>query len=547
MSEKASNVASGSGQQPQSEKRKTTSTKECMTGSTPEKKRFTPTIPPKRDRVIVKKSEPLKDEKSAQPDSVPRRENCGRGYVKNVMALNRISTRRRIMLSGTPLQNNLMEFFTMVEFVNPGLLGTNTQFEENFVKVFVKGQTVDSELSDVRAMKVRSFILHKTLENTLQRFDINVLTPFLPPKLEYVVSVRLSELQIKLYKSYLENVTKGSAVQPTESKVVNAGLFHDYQKLSQICTHPKALILAVSKTEEESDLEEKQELADQASSSTWWSDLVSDEEINKIDHGGKILLLMDILRHCEKIGEKLLVFSQSLAALDLIEEFLANNASEVSKTWNLNKDYFRMDGSTKPEKRLEWGTAFNDPKNPRARFFLTSTKAGGIGINLKGANRVIIFDVSWNPSVDEQSVFRAYRLGQHKPCYVYRFVAQGTMEEIMYYRQVEKLALSRRIVDGEQTERHFASNDLKDLYAFDPDGLIRLPDSDLGHEKFLPPKDDLLRELMEGMGKWIGGYREHDCLLQNRPEDELDDGEQEAIWKIFQTKKVSFSIPEVPK
>jgi transcriptional regulator ATRX len=81
----------------------------------------------------------------------------------------------------------------------------------------------------------------------------------------------------------------------------------------------------------------------------------------------------------------------------------------VSKTWNLNKDYFRMDGSTKPEKRLEWGTAFNDPKNPRARLFLTSTKAGGIGINLKGANRVVIFDVSWNPSVDEQSVFRAYR------------------------------------------------------------------------------------------------------------------------------------------
>jgi transcriptional regulator ATRX len=80
-------------------------------------------------------------------------------------ALNRISTRRRIMLSGTPLQNNLMEFFSMVQFVNRGLLGTNTQFEENFVKVFVKGQTVDSELSDVRAMKVRSFILHKTLES----------------------------------------------------------------------------------------------------------------------------------------------------------------------------------------------------------------------------------------------------------------------------------------------------------------------------------------------------------------------------------------------
>lgn len=144
------------------------------------------------------------------------------------------------------------------------------------------------------------------------------------------------------------------------------------------------------------------------------------------------------------------------------------------------------------------------------------------------------------------------------------------MEEIIYYRQastpmlvinktsyfhvlllcflqVKKLALSRRIVDGEHTDRHFASNDLKDLYAFDPDGLIRLPDSDLGHDKFLPPSDKLLRELMEGMGKWIGGYREHDCLLQNRPEDQLNDGEQAAILKIFQTKKVSFSIPEVPK
>ncbi len=82
------------------------------------------------------------------------------------------------------------------------------------------------------------------MSDTVQRFDSNVLAPFLPPKLEYVVSVRMSELQIKLYLHYLENFTKGGAIQPTGSKVESAGLFSDYQQLSRVWTHPKALLLA---------------------------------------------------------------------------------------------------------------------------------------------------------------------------------------------------------------------------------------------------------------------------------------------------------------
>lgn len=178
----------------------------------------------------------------------------------------------------------------------------------------------------------------------------------------------------------------------------------------------------------------------------WWSNLIANENLNSAEHSGKIVLLMDILQQCALIGDKILVFSQSLTTLDLIEEFLAvedmrNQVQDagtrpvsencylslndkikrhllifsilfpqkVIGTWSLNEDYFRLDGATSSEQRQKWCSAFNDPLNVRSRLFLISTRAGGIGINLVGANRAIIFDASWNPSHDLQSVYRVYR------------------------------------------------------------------------------------------------------------------------------------------
>ena len=154
-------------------------------------------------------------------------------------------------------------------------------------------------------------------------------------------------------------------------------------------------------------------------------DAEDEDELLNVELGSKMIILMDILRECYLIGDKVLVFSQSLLSLDLIETFLHYSQGEDSAdnwSWTHGRDYYRMDGSTAPDVRKKWCSYFNNKKHTDMRLFLISTKAGGLGINLVAANRVIIFDASWNPAHDVQSIFRVYRFGQEKPVYIYRYL-----------------------------------------------------------------------------------------------------------------------------
>lgn len=233
------------------------------------------------------------------------------------------------------------------------------------------------------------------------------------------------------------------------------------------------------------------------------------------------------------------MFSQSLYSLDVIEHFLnyideqtQQNVANTSFTgsWTLGQDYFRLDGSTPVEQRNANCKHFNSPSNPRARLFLISTRAGGLGINLVAANRVIIFDVSWNPSHDIQSIFRVYRFGQKKPCYIYRFLAMGTMEEKIYERQVTKQAISKRVIDEQQIDRHYNQNDLQELYKYELE-----PDD----ERILPklPKDRLFAEMLKKYEDMIYKYHEHDTLLENKEEETLDEEERRQAWEEFEQEK----------
>ncbi|CAJ0940780.1 unnamed protein product, partial [Ranitomeya imitator] len=233
----------------------------------------------------------------------------------------------------------------------------------------------------------------------------------------------------------------------------------------------------------------------------WYKDFVTDADAEIIEHSGKIFLLFEILRMAEELGDKVLVFSQSLISLDLIEDFLeiasVDRSSEEAESkpviykgegkWFRNIDYYRLDGSTSAQTRKKWAEEFNDVTNVRGRLFLISTKAGSLGINLVAANRVIIFDASWNPSYDVQSIFR------------------GTMEEKIYDRQVTKQSLSFRVIDQQQIERHFTMNELTELYAFEPD-LIDDPNSEKKKKREIPklPRDTVLAELLQIRKEQIG-------------------------------------------
>ncbi|KAL5240096.1 hypothetical protein ACI65C_007506 [Semiaphis heraclei] len=470
-------------------------------------------------------------------------------------AVNRIKSLRRIVLTGTPLQNNLREYHCMVDFIRPNLLGSIKDFTNRFINPITNGQYSDSTAMDVKLMKRRSHVLHRMLEGFVQRFDYSVLTPFLPPKHEYVIYLKLADKQIELYQKYLDEYRQ-------------LDLFSNYHMLQMVWTHPRLLALYLKRIETK---QEKQKLKDAESrfihneSSddensnsvdeleipgfdlpntknpdtrylTWWKPLVSRAELESVYPYSKFLMMFSILQECESIGDKVLLFSQSLFTLDLIQDFLENaediedKGGPYGKSWDHGVDFYRIDGSVSSRTREIFCEKFNNADNTRMRLLLLSTKAFNLGINLVGANRVIIFDVTWNPSLNVQSIFRVFRFGQKKPCYVYRLISEGTMEQKIYERQISKLSTAFRVIDEHQIDRHFNLKCQEELYEFEPHTTTLKPTLNL-------PKDRLMAELILKHKDLVMDILEHDSLLQNNEAEELDENDRNAAWEDYEKER----------
>ncbi|KZT54882.1 hypothetical protein CALCODRAFT_472835 [Calocera cornea HHB12733] len=383
-----------------------------------------------------------------------------------------LKTKRRIILSGTPIQNDLSEFWSMADFCNPGLLGDYNSFKRIYEQPILRSRmpnctSKNKELGNARSEQLltasKSFVLRRTAD---------ILTSYLPPKYEYVVFIRPTQLQLDLMASMLSD--------KSVTRLISSGMAQSLQMmnlLGKICTSP--ILLKAGDAVEDPGSDEMKNTK---------SILPRQMEESDSSTSGKLITLVNLLSTLRKsTDEKAIIVSQFTKTLDLIEAIC--NKMRWSRT--------RLDGSTAQDERDRRVTEFNRSDQSSCFVFLLSLKAGGVGLNLVGASRLILLDSSWNPAHDLQAMARIHRDGQKKPVHIYRFLTTGTIDEKIYMRQVIKMGLSNALMagdgDGKSKVDSFTPAELRDLFRVHPHTPCHTHDllyCDCAASKALDDEDD---------------------------------------------------------
>ena len=475
---------------------------------------------------------------------------CDEGHrIKNKdasisKALKAIKTKRRAVLTGYPLQNNLEEYWCMVDFVRPDFLGTLPEFNNRFANPIKNGQCSDSKEEDKEFMRDRSFVLHHMLEGFVQRRDEGILVGTLPRKAEFVIPIRLSPVQEDLYKRYLEHRMSGSDAHASS-------LFKSYHTLAKVWNHPDLLLAEVQSGYAKAKKEHAQYVASATaagaamppppeldSSIKWAAPAFSGYQPGTAESSGKVLVALEILEQACLAGDKTLIFSQSLETLSMLEQLLQARVipgNPYGDCWEPENTYFRLDGSTAASERQRMIDTFNKPGNTAHNVFLLSTKAGGLGINLIAANRVVLLDSAWNPCHDAQAVCRVFRYGQKKQCFVYRLISSGTMEMKIYQRQIHKTAMSNHVVDSEDAERHFSQDELSKLFEYTESPQVQISDP-------LNGDDPAMQAVCAKAAYWITEQPfQHQSLLVEREKEAMNQKQKRLALKSYKRAAASTS------
>ncbi|KAJ4292115.1 DNA repair protein rhp26 [Collariella sp. IMI 366227] len=333
-----------------------------------------------------------------------------------------LRTPNRVILSGTPMQNNLTELWSLFDFIYPMRLGTLVAFRTQFeIPIRLGGYANATNLQIMTAQKCAETLKDTISPYLLQRLKVDVAAD-LPKKSEQVLFCKLSKPQREAYELFLKSDDMTSILNRARQSLYGIDI------LRKICNHPDLL-----------DPRLKSE-----PSYTWGEESKS----------GKMAVVKSLLPMWKRLGHKTLLFCQGVQMLDIIEAF-------VQRQDNIR--YLRMDGKTPVKERQSLVDQFNN--DPDLDVFLLTTKVGGLGVNLTGANRVIIFDPDWNPSTDVQARERAWRLGQKKEVTIYRLMTAGTIEEKIYHRQIFKQFLSNKVLKDPKQQTTFNLSDLHDLFS----------------------------------------------------------------------------------
>ncbi|KAH9683342.1 ISWI chromatin-remodeling complex ATPase CHR11 [Citrus sinensis] len=406
------------------------------------------------------------------------------------------NTNYRLLITGTPLQNNLHELWSLLNFLLPEIFSSAETFDEWFQ---ISGENDQQEVVQQ---------LHKVLRPFLLRRLKSDVEKGLPPKKETILKVGMSQMQKQYYRALLQK----------DLEVVNAGgerkrLLNIAMQLRKCCNHPYLF-----------------QGAEPGPPYTTGDHLIT--------NAGKMVLLDKLLPKLKERDSRVLIFSQMTRLLDILEDYLMFRGYL----------YCRIDGNTGGEDRDASIEAFNKPGSEKF-VFLLSTRAGGLGINLATADVVILYDSDWNPQVDLQAQDRAHRIGQKKEVQVFRFCTEYTIEEKVIERAYKKLALDALVIQqGRLAEQKTVNKDeLLQMVRFGAEMVFSSKDSTITDEdidRIIAKGEEATAELDAKMKK----FTEDAIKFKMDDTAELYDFDDEKDENKFDFKKiVSDNWIEPPK
>jgi len=404
----------------------------------------------------------------------------------------------RIVMTGTPIQNNVGELWSLFDFACPGYLGDLQTFEKDFCGQIIKGSLSISGAEEKDAAHrctcvLRNLITPRVLRRTRKEVFSNIDSSIvLPSKKEYVLYCSMGKEQGELYRQYINFKGLKTALSSCYNNY-NKGLLVGINHLRKLANHPYILfgtehhkfayakeIYGETKEYREFNEELDKELSENIEYLAHFKENPNSEKAMTVKKriqsklaakhwnlSFKFTMLKKMLRGWREEGHKALIFAQTRRLLDIIEQYLVNEESDCG--------YLRLDGQTPVGQRMLLVNQFNT--DPSINIFLLTTKVGGVGINLVGASRVLIFEPDWNPMSDAQAKDRAIRIGQLKNVVVYRLVLANCIEEKIYHRQLFKEYLARKVLKDPLLEKSFSYKDLYDFFGKWESGKVHEPGS----------------------------------------------------------------------
>uniref|UniRef100_A0A8C7USF8 DNA excision repair protein ERCC-6-like n=1 Tax=Oncorhynchus mykiss TaxID=8022 RepID=A0A8C7USF8_ONCMY len=464
--------------------------------------------------------------------------------TKTAKSAHAIPARNRVLLTGTPVQNNLREMWALFDFACQGaLLGTSKTFKTQYESPITRAREKDAtpgekalglKMSENLMAIINPYFLRRT-KAEVQRKTQNCVKacekdlenevpsssrgggggaemPNLTRKNDLIIWTYLSSVQEEIYNQFLSLDNIKELLMTTRSPLAELNI------LKKLCDHPRLLsarAVAQLGLEEGTSANSHD---DENESAAHRIDNISDETL--ISESGKMMFLIALLESLKEEGHRTLVFSQSRKMLDILERVLVNKRFKI----------VRLDGTvthlTERERRIQMFQT-----NKQYSVFLLTTQVGGVGITLTAANRVVIFDPSWNPATDAQAVDRAYRIGQTENVVIYRLITCGTVEEKIYRRQVFKDSLIRQTTgDKKNPFRYFSKQDLKELFTLQDtrSSSTQLQLQSLhSRQRLTDPKLDEHIAHLHSMEMF--GISDHDLMFSHEVANNEDDpGDQEA-------------------